>query len=148
MTFGDYELAFFRQALSEAGLSDGEFVIPGDFSREAGWRAILKILQQVPRPTAIFAANDKMAMGCLAGLRENGIAVPEAMSLVGFGDVPSAEDTVPPLTTVAIPLREVGRQAMRQVLRQLAGDLPESMVVPSTLAVRRSASTATSDDPP
>jgi len=138
LTTASDRLAGYRQALREAGLSAEEVVIPGDFSREAAARAIPLILERRPRMTAIFAANDKMAIGCLAALRAAGIDVPGEMSVVGFGDVSAAQDTSPPLTTVTIPLREVGRLAMEQVFRQLDGEPSATLSVPTSLAIRGS----------
>jgi len=138
LTTATDRLAGYRQALHEAGLDGEALVIPGDFSREAGLAAVPVLLEQQPPVTAVFAANDKMAIGCLAGLREAAIAVPKSMSVVGYGDIPAAQDTDPPLTTVTIPLRQVGRLAMEQVLRQLDGEPPTPLTLPTTLAIRRS----------
>ena len=129
----------YREALRGAGLAANEVILPGDFTREAGIQAVTRVRAQVPNVTAIFAANDKMALGCLAGLRAAGLAVPRDMSVVGFGDIPAAQDTDPPLTTVGVPLRTVGRLAMEQVLSQLSGEAPMNQSVPSTLALRLSA---------
>ena len=63
-----------------------------------------------PRPTAIFAANDATAIGCLTALRELGLRVPEDVSLVGFDDIPIARYLSPPLTTVRVPIAELGRR--------------------------------------
>jgi len=138
LTTANDRQAGYRQALADAGLSDRELIIPGDFSREAGVNAIPVLLEQNRPITAIFAANDKMAIGCLTGLRTAGVAVPDRMSVVGFGDIPAAQDTNPPLTTVTIPLREVGRMAMEQVFRELAGETSASLSVPTSLAIRGS----------
>lgn len=139
LTTANDRLAGYCQALRDAGRSASELVILGDFTREAGLRAIPALLRPESPVTAVFAANDKMAIGCLAGLRKARIGVPESMSVVGFGDIPAAQDTDPPLTTVTIPLREVGRKAMEEVLRQLGGGTPSSSSIPTTLATRGSA---------
>lgn len=141
LTTANDRLDGYHQALEEAGLSANQEVIPGDFTREAGLRAIPALLAREPPVTAVFAANDKMATGCLAGLRQARIHVPESISVVGFGDIPAAQDTDPPLTTVTIPLRDVGRKAMEEVLRQLGGGAPTSTSIPTTLATRGSAAT-------
>lgn len=138
LTTANDRLAGYRQALQDAGLGEHELVIQGDFSREAGLRAVSVLRERYPSVTAIFAANDKMAIGCLTGLRDAGIDVPREMSVVGFGDIPSAQDTNPPLTTVAIPLGEIGRLAMEQVFRELAGETRMTLSVPTSLAIRGS----------
>ncbi|MBI2941898.1 MAG: LacI family DNA-binding transcriptional regulator [Chloroflexi bacterium] len=148
LTTANDRLAGYRQALREAGLSADGLVLAGDFTREAGQRVVPHLLRSTPRVTAVFAANDKMAIGCLAGLRAAGIVVPDEVSVVGFGDVPSAQDTEPPLTTVTIPLREIGRQVMREVLQQLGGQPPSAALsAPTTLTIRRSAAPPRSGKP-
>lgn len=136
LTTANDRRAGYRQALAEAGLVAEEIIYPGDFSRDAALQAIPLVLERRPRVTAIFAANDKMAIGCLVGLRAAGITVPDDMSVVGFGDVSAAQDTNPALTTARIPLREVGRLAMKQVFRQLDGEPPAALAIPTSLALR------------
>jgi LacI family transcriptional regulator len=106
-----------REALAEAGvpLPDSAVAL-GDFSREGGRDAAIRLLEASPKITGIFALNDLMARGVLMALEALGRRVPEDISVVGFDDLPVAEDTSPRLTTVRLPLEEIGARAMRMVL--------------------------------
>ncbi len=105
-------------ALSEAGLgADAERLIRhGEYDRACGHRAALELLDRAPRLTAIAAANDSVAIGVCAGLRERGLRVPEDVSVTGFDDLPFSADVSPALTTVRLPLREAGSRAGRLVM--------------------------------
>jgi len=106
-----------RHALEEAGIPlPPERVEPGEFSRDGGYRAAQRLLDRVPDLTAIAALNDLMAVGAIAALRERGIAVPRDVSVTGFGDLFFAREIMPPLTTVHIPLEEMGVRAMKLAL--------------------------------
>ena len=85
----------YRQAMHEGGLHVECHEINGDFSEASGYDAIKRILTLKPRPTAIFASNDSMALGALSALRETGIAVPREMALAGFDDIPVARNLSP-----------------------------------------------------
>jgi LacI family transcriptional regulator len=111
-------LAGFQLGLQEAGRElPPERVVEGDFTREAGGRGAAQLLDRVPGLTAIFALNDVMAVGALSLLRERGIRVPEQVSLSGFDDVPFAKDLWPPLTSVRVPMVEMGARALALALQ-------------------------------
>lgn len=95
------------------------FIYEGDFKATGGQQAVAAMLQQHPRPTAIIAANDLMAMGAMRELRMNGLRVPEDVSVVGFDDILFAELTDPPLTTIALPRNEIGRAAVEALLHTI-----------------------------
>lgn len=132
----------YRAALREAGIEPSEeWEIQGDFSEEAGYAAIERILRLTPRPSAVFAANDSMAIGALSALQEAGVRVPEELALVGFDDIPIARYLRPPLTSVHVPIRELGKRAVEHLMRASAAKNPppkQQDVLPSTLVVRRS----------
>lgn len=90
--------------------------VGGDFTRDSGYNAARQLLGLEDPPTAIIALNDIMAIGALTAARDLGVSVPDDLSLTGFDDISSVSDTVPPLTTVRIPLREIGRKAMELAL--------------------------------
>jgi LacI family transcriptional regulator len=92
----------------------------------------------VPRPTAIFAHNDLMALGALAALRSASIDVPGDVSLVGYNDLPMVGHLTPPLTTVRYPSHEVGRTAGEMVLERLAGHTVSDVCLEPTLIARQS----------
>jgi LacI family transcriptional regulator len=137
----DERLRGFRRAMHrvvEGRLSALE--VPGDFSEASGYIAVRGITSMVPRPTAIFAANDSMAVGALCALREAAIDVPLGMALAGFDDIPIARYVNPALTTVNVAIAELGRQAFEMVVESI--EAPRSgghrKTVPTTLVVRQS----------
>jgi LacI family transcriptional regulator, galactose operon repressor len=86
-------------------------VVDGDFSRDGGARGAAELLERAPDITAIVALNDPMAVGALAVLRERGIAVPDTISVAGFDDIPITRDVTPALSTVRVPMVEMGARA-------------------------------------
>jgi LacI family transcriptional regulator len=132
----------YREALAARGVApEARFELPGDFQEESGYAAGLRLAELVPRPTAVFAANDAMAIGCLAGLRSRGLEVPEDLSLIGFDDVPNARYLTPALSTIRVPIAEVGSRATERLVRMLTHpteeDVEDEVVVP-TLSIRES----------
>ncbi|MEU6657985.1 LacI family DNA-binding transcriptional regulator [Streptomyces sp. NPDC046821] len=110
-------IAGHRRALEQRGLPrDPELVQPGAFSRQFGHHRMAELLADGPEFTAVFAANDIVAAGAMQALEEAGLRVPHDISLVGYDDVPVAQELRPRLTTVHIPLEEMGRQAVRVAL--------------------------------
>lgn len=106
------------RALERKGLSLSALpVIQTDFTRDGGRTAADQILRDHPRTTAIIALNDAMAIGVLSTLRSNGVAVPDRMSVAGFDDVSVAADLAPSLTTVRLPMAEMGQLALAMALK-------------------------------
>ncbi|MFI5891808.1 LacI family DNA-binding transcriptional regulator [Actinoplanes sp. NPDC051513] len=132
-----------RAAAWRAVLEDAGRVVPpvqrGDWSAASGYRAGL-VLADEPSCTAIFAANDQMALGVLRALHERGRRVPEEVSVVGFDDIPDAGAYLPPLTTVHQDFAEVGRRCVHGLLEQIHDERAEAgtVLVPTTLVVRES----------
>ncbi|MER2537002.1 MAG: LacI family DNA-binding transcriptional regulator [Rhizobiaceae bacterium] len=129
----------FRRAMAEAGLAvpDG-YEQRGDYLLQTG-RTLCRALLDLPEPpTAIFVANDEMAFGAIHELRRSGLDVPGDVSVVGFDDIYLSAALFPPLTTVSQPRAEIGRQAMRLLLRMLSGEaLPaRPLVLATELKVR------------
>ena len=119
---------------------DPSLVVPGQFSHAGGRAAALVLLARKQRPTAIFAANDLSAFGVMAVLQEQGLKVPEDISVVGFDDVPSASHVHPALTTVRQPMDAMGHAAVSTLLSQIAGVVPHNarVTLPTELVVRQS----------
>ena len=131
----------YRQAMEE--LSDGvteELIQGGDFAFESGYRLTVSILDNASRkPTALFAANDQMALGAMSAAFDLGIDVPNELAVVGFDDVPAGRYVRPSLTTIALPTYEMGASAARLLLRTLAGEPVEHpLYLPTRLVVRQS----------
>ena len=134
----------YRAAMRTAELTVREaFVMHGDFTEEGGWRAARELLaQRGPRPTAIFAANDAMAVGALLALHEAGVDVPGEVSIVGFDDIPIARYVTPALTTVRVAIDVLGARAASLLFRALADPIMSGdahrVVIPAELIVRQS----------
>ena len=132
-----YRAAIARERLPRSAALE----IPGDFTEDSGAAAVEAVLSRVPRPDAVFAANDAMAVGVLAELRSLGIAVPGEIAVVGFDDIPLARYLTPSLTTVRVPLAEMAARALSRLLDRLDGgtiDRPCHVTLPVELVVRES----------
>lgn len=117
----------YMAALMEHGVEvRSEYILPGDFRVESGHEGLKKLLALKTPPQAVFAANDSTAIGVLNEAKKRGIAVPEELSVVGFDGTYLSEQAVPQLTTVAQPLRDLGRTAVRALIRGMKGDSPDS----------------------
>ena len=103
----------YRAALSEAGIAlDPQLEVQGDFTEDSGYEATRKLLaNKSSRPRAIFAANDAMAIGALSALREAGAGVPDEIAVAGFDDIPIARHMSPPLSSVHVPIADLGERA-------------------------------------
>jgi DNA-binding LacI/PurR family transcriptional regulator len=101
--------------------------------------AATRILGMRRRPTALFCANDELALGALAALRAHGMQCPRDLSIIGFDDMPAAQYAAPPLTTIAQPLENLVRTALEQLLNNIHG-LPvrRTSVLPVHLVQRAS----------
>ncbi|WBB76648.1 LacI family DNA-binding transcriptional regulator [Micromonospora sp. WMMD1128] len=131
-------LAGVTAALVAAGHSPDEMaVVHSDFTRDGGRVAAERILGAHPESTAIVALNDAMAIGVLSVLRARRIPVPERISVVGFDDVSVAADLAPSLTTVRLPMTEMGRTALQLALKPRA-TRPRRRSTGHTLIVRDS----------
>lgn len=127
-----------RTTLREAG-RPAPPVERGDWSAESGYRAGLRLAELV-QCTAVFAANDQMALGVLRAFHEHGRTVPGDVSVVGFDDIPDSGSFFPPLTTVHQDFAEVGRRCVERLLRQIRREAidPGMALVPTRMVVRHS----------
>ncbi len=132
----------YRDALHECGVPrDPRFELNGDFTESAGYRSARLALKLEPRPTAIFAANDAMAIGAISALREENVRVPDDIAVAGFDDIPIARYVSPPLSSVHVPIAQLGEQAMALLLDAIvdpATDAGRRVVLPTTLVIRKS----------
>jgi LacI family transcriptional regulator len=141
-----YRREGFLRAMDRAGLlstTAQNLVEEGDFTYSGGQVVADRLLRQAP--TAIFAANDQMALGVLAACRAAGVAVPDQVSVVGFGNTAAAEQAVPGLTTISMPRHQLGVDAMHAVLDALEFNGASDRVVhprklPFHLVIRQSSS--------
>ena len=129
----------YRAALQDASVSyDPDRVAVGWFTSEGGAKAVSELLERDRDITAVFAANDVMAFGVLHELAGRGIRVPGDISVGGFDDIQMAEFVHSPLTTVRMPMYNMGRSGARMVLDLLAGRRVRSQRLPVEIVVRSS----------
>jgi LacI family transcriptional regulator len=131
----------YRAALRKEGLETSrEIEIPGDFTEPSGYEAAARLLAIRPRPTAVFAANDYMAIGVMGGLSDAGVRVPEGIAVAGFDDIAMARYLNPPLTTVHVDAYRLGERAVERVLERGRSRNGKSHreVMPATPVIRRS----------
>ena len=128
----------FREGLAASGVElPDAHVVPGPFSRDGGYEAMLDVLDRLPDVECVFAVNDVMAVGAMAALRHRGVRLPEDMAVAGFDDIATLRDVTPSLTTVGLPLEAVGEDALDLVLQPAAGT-PRLLQVRGEVAVRES----------
>jgi DNA-binding LacI/PurR family transcriptional regulator len=141
MAPGIDRLLGYRQALGAAGALDPGMIAYGDFSTMSGQHALLRLLDHRPGIDAVFAASDLMAAGALHALRRLGRRVPRDVALIGFDDLPVAQQTDPQLTTVRQPVDAMGSRMVSEILARLAdpGREPSHVVLGTELISRGSA---------
>jgi LacI family transcriptional regulator len=132
----------YRAALRAAGLRGSRrWEVPGDFTQASGFEACRTLIHRVPAPTAIFAANDAMAIGALAALHEAGRRVPGDVAVAGFDDIPMARYAHPPLSTVRVDISGLGERATRRLLDAVGNGRQRHNrreTLPVTLVIRES----------
>jgi LacI family transcriptional regulator len=132
----------YQAAMEEAGMAaDPGLLLAGDFSEASGHAAAEQILALPDRPTAVFAANDCMAIGALSAFREAGLTVPGDIAIAGFDDIPMARYVHPALTSVSVEISLLGERATARLLDALRRPVPRETVhdtLSTTLVVRRS----------
>jgi LacI family transcriptional regulator len=115
----------YLQALGEIGLTS-QLASHGDFNEEGGYLATKEILATGARPTAIFAANDLMALGAMTAIREAKLIIPDDIALMGFDDIFAARFVTPPLSTINMFQCKLGRVAAEMVIERLDELPPEA----------------------
>jgi len=131
----------FREATTAAGIRSGDLPVwEGSFSFDAGAAAARRFLALSARPTAVFCANDQMAIGFIKAVRDAGLAVPEDVSVAGFDDIEYANLFSPALTTMRQPRAEIGRSAAEYLVAHMTGGrkAPQRTRLPCTLVIRDS----------
>lgn len=126
----------FESVVAEAGLAAPE-VVHSDFTRQGGAEATRMLLERDQRITAVLAQNDLMAIGVLRHAAADGRTVPDDLSVMGFDDIPLAADLQPGLSTIRVPMQEIGSAAMRLALTAEADDTESLEVFATELVVRQ-----------
>jgi LacI family transcriptional regulator len=136
----------FEEALSKAGIAlPRSMIADGNYTFESGLTAAERLLDLMPRPTAIFASNDEMAAGVMHAARQRGLDIPQDLSIIGFDDTPVAAHVWPPLTTVRWPIASMARSAALKLTAGLDGrDVVEEPSLFLSTLIRRSSVSAPS----
>jgi len=127
-----------RMALQERGRPVPAPTQEGDWTSRSAYEISRAMLSPSWKATAVFAANDQMALGLLRALHEAGLRVPQDVSVVGFDDIPESGYFTPPLTTIRQDFLELGHRTMALVLRVLAGELDASVALVDPVLIVRS----------
>ena len=131
----------YRQALLANDIViESVLIQEGDHTYDSGYNQMNKFLALENPPTAIFAANDSMAMGAIKAVKDQNLKVPEDVAVVGFDNIQFSEIFEPALTTIAQPLIEMGKQSMELLLKQIKGDSvkKKQLVLDTKLIIRDS----------
>lgn len=132
-----HRLRGYKAALEKFGLpSDSSLIYEGDFTVESGTEGIKTLLSANPEMTAVFFASDLMAIGGLRWAKEQGIEVPDEISIVGFDNIELAEFVSPSLTTIHQRRYEMGITAANSLVAMLDGEIPEGRILPPDIVVR------------
>lgn len=131
-----------RKALTDKGIPlPDNLVACGHFKEDLGYQAMLQLLIQPTRPTAVFAANDLMAKGAMMAIKESKLQVPKDVSIVGFDDINIAAQLSPPLTTIKQPMFRLGTEAASFLIAyNQEEDKPLHLTLPTELIIRESSS--------
>jgi LacI family transcriptional regulator len=123
--------AGFSEGLAAHGLTlAADYVVEGAYTFDSGFAASEVLLSRVPRPTAIFACNDEMAAGVYKAAYLRGLRIPTDLTVVGYDDSPLASRIWPSLTTVRLPIRDMGRTAAERLIAKIQN--PEGLVAPAS----------------
>jgi len=127
----------FYAAMTRLNLAVGPGMVQqGDFTKQSGYKAGLRLLRRDRPPTAAFAANDQMAFGLLMAAREIGLRVPQDLSVVGFDDDELSKEIQPPLTTIEQPIAEMAAAALRAVVGLSTGQIAQGRIFATRLIER------------
>jgi LacI family transcriptional regulator len=141
LTFGLYRLDSFRRTMEENDLPvDESLILVGDLTQQNGHRLAGQLLDRPDRPTAIAACNDLMALGAMTAAQERGLVVGQDVAITGFDDIPPAQHSHPPLTTVHQPIYRIGQMICNMLVQIIRGENPADrhVLLQPSLVVRRS----------
>lgn len=137
---GVERLLGYRETMAEHGIAhDKRLVAIGDYSRAGGEACMRRLLTSAPDLDAVFVASDLMADGAMAAIGRAGLRVPDDIAVGGFDDSPVAPAARPRLTTIRQPWSRISEMMVRQLLAQIDGEGPATVILPTELVVRESA---------
>ena len=136
-------VAGYQRALKEAGITVCDnLIVHSDFTSEGGFNAFQKLLALNPKPTAIFASNDLMAIGGICAANQAGVKIPQDLSVIGYDDIALASFSTPPLTTIAQPKYQIGQLTAKTLVERIGNpdsEVRRKMLTPE-LVIRQSTS--------
>ncbi len=141
LMFGSYRLQGYRRALKAHHIPfDKALVVNGDLTQRGGHEVAHRLLKLSPPPTAIIADNDLMALGAISAAQEHGLTVGRDVAIAGFDDIPLAEHSHPPLTTVRQPIYHIGTMICSMLIRLIRGEelTERHILLEPTLVIRQS----------
>lgn len=141
LMFTRHRIMGIRRQAEQAGIREEEIAfVEGDLTQRSGYMQANELLDRNPAPTAIIAFNDLMALGAISAAQERGLVVGKDVSVTGFDNIPMAEHSHPPLTTVNQPIYQIGASMCEILIHQIRGELdaPEQVLLKPTLIVRQS----------
>lgn len=132
----------FQQAISASGIEKASTpILYGNFRPDSGYDLVREVMKRRNRPTALFLGNDRMALGAYFALADLGLRIPEDVSIVGYDDQEQLADSLHPgLTTMKLPLYELGRLATDHIFARSVGQLPRRTTIGCVLVARGSVS--------
>lgn len=136
----DDRLKFFYEYMNNKQMLKEEFIINSSMTAEGGYEAINKFIRSESKmPTAFFTANDTIASGVIKGLQENGVKVPNDISIIGFNDTIISQYTNPPLTAIRVHIEYLGEVAVELMMEKLKGrQYAKKVIIPSEFILRNS----------
>lgn len=138
-----FRIRGYKEALEQHGLPiDKKLIQTGSYNEEGGFETMQRLLELTKPPSAVFAANDLMAMGAMAAIRKARLNIPDDIAVMGFDDIPSARLIHPTLSSVAQQQRRMGQRAAEMLFERLSGNAPptgRSEEIPYQLIFRESA---------
>jgi LacI family transcriptional regulator len=147
LEFSRYRLHGIRSQVEELGMShDDLMIVEGDLTQRSGYEWANKLLDRPSPPTAIVACNDLMALGAMSAAQERGLVVGRDLSITGFDNIPMAEHSHPPLTTVNQPIYQIGSMVCEMLIKRIHGETKEveQVLLTPSLVVRQSCGPALS----
>lgn len=137
--FDRREIAY-RMFMSQNSLLNEDYIYVGRFTPDDGYKNFNKLFSQKNPPTALFVANDSLAVGCYRAAYEMGLKIPEDVSIIGFNDIESAKYLVPSLSTVHLDIEEMAELSIQLLTKMITDEiaLPMKIIIPNDLIIRDS----------
>lgn len=138
---GKYRYYGYKKALKEKGIKiSSDLIVSADFTQQGAYRATIELLNRTRDFTAIFVANDLMAIGVIRALKDNNISIPDQVAVMGYDGIQIGEYIDPPLSTIKLPSNKMGKVAMEILLGLIKGNSVKKkhILLPPELVIRKS----------